>query len=931
MLNLMKRLAVGLLLLAPVATLAQIPTPEQLDMLRNMNPEDREALLERLGVPASALDDLDSSSKDNGRDSRQNNESARRARMFDERLPDKTLMPDDSLLIDIDFKKDRPARLESQGEGLTPLSIPAEPAPVLEATERLEAEALIAIVRARNPYRLDRSGALLLPGFEPVMLAGLDDQQASRRIAAIGAFSKLDIKITKLPVRKEGSAGLKPFGYDLFKDSTSTFAPVTDVPVPAEYIVGPGDQLNIQLFGSQNRNLRLVVGRDGRISFPELGPITVGGRSFDSVASDIEQRVARQMIGVRASVGMGDTRSIRVFVMGEARRPGSYTVSGLGTITAALYASGGVSQIGSLRDVQLKRQGAVVRRLDLYDLLLRGDTSDDVKLAPGDVIFIPPVLATVAIDGEVNRPAIYELGGETTVDDVIRLAGGLTNDADASRVAIVRVNEKRDRVVVNVPLDSSTGRGTLMRAGDSLRVLRLRPTIDEGVTVEGHVFRSGPMAWHEGMRLTEAIGAVDELRPNADLGYVLIRREVPPDRRLAVLSADLGAALRDPTSPMNIELERRDRIVVFDRESGRRQLLAPLLEEMRRQSSINRPSEVVRVDGRVKDRGEYPLEPGMRVGDLVRAGGGLQDAAYGLKAELTRYRVVGDGRETQLIEVDLQAIAEGDASANILLQPFDFLSVKELPEWSEQEQVELLGEVRFPGAYPIRRGETLSSVLQRAGGLTNLAFPDGAVFTRVELKQREQEQLDRLADKLQSDLASTALQVTAATQGQAGAAMSMGQSLLTQIKSTQAVGRLVIDLDHVIASRAGSDSDVALRQGDRLIVPKLKQEVTVIGEVQTSTSHFFRPNLSRDDYIGLSGGLTRKADRGRIYVVRADGSVVSNESAGWFRRSSQVAIRPGDTVVAPLDTERMPALPLWQAVTQIIYNLGIAAAAVASF
>jgi protein involved in polysaccharide export with SLBB domain len=321
----------------------------------------------------------------------------------------------------------------------------------------------------------------------------------------------------------------------------------------------------------------------------------------------------------------------------------------------------------------------------------------------------------------------------------------------------------------------------------------------------------------------------------------------------------------------------------------------------------------------------------MRISDLLRAGGGLQDAAYGAKAELTRYRLGGDVRQTQLIDVDLAAVLKGDQSADLLLQPFDFLSIKEVPEWSEQEEVTLLGEVRFPGNYPIQRGETLRSVLGRAGGLTSLAFTQGTVFTRKELKEREQLQLDRLAERLQSDLAAAALQAVAANQGQGGQALTVGQSLLTQLKSTKAVGRLVIDLDGVINSPLGSVSDVALREGDVLIIPKQKQEVTVIGEVQSSTSHFFRENLTRDDYIGMSGGVTRKADRGRIYIVHADGSVVSSENSGWFRRSAQVKMKPGDTIVVPLDTERMPPLPLWQAVTQILYNLAIAAAAVNSF
>ena len=921
--------------MAPARAQLSAPTAEQIELFRSLSPEDRQAIMDQLGIDPAAAGDLGSGSSATGRQGASDrnaprnisNEQAIAERM----LRDKILRSDDSILIDIDFKRDRPARVETQEEGLPPVSIPAEIAPVLTPAEQTDLKDLIDLVRSRNPYLIDGAGQLQLPGFDPIPLAGLDEKQATHRLSAVVRFLKLDVKVTKLPVRKVGVAGLKPFGYDLFRDSGSTFTPVTDVPVPSDYIVGAGDQINVQLFGSTNKNLKLVVGRDGRISFPELGPINVGGRTFAAVSSDIEARVSRQMIGVRASVAMGDTRSIRVFVMGEASRPGTYTVSGLGTITSALYASGGVKPIGSLRDIQLKRQGAVVRRLDLYDLLLRGDTSDDAKLLPGDVIFIPPVSATVAVDGEVRRPAIYELKGDTTVDEIIKLAGGLGTEADSSRAALVRVNSQRARVVVNVPLDASAGRSEMLRNGDSLRVLRLRPTLDEGVTVEGFVFRPGPVAWREGLRLTDVIGSVDELRPNADINYLLIRRELPPDRRTAILSADLAAALRAPSSAKNILLMPRDRIVVFDTESGRQQLISPILEEMRRQSRIDNPSELVRIDGRVKARGEYPLEPSMRVSDLLRAGGGLQDAAYAAKAELTRFRIEGDVRRTQLVEVDLAAILRGDTSADLMLQPFDYLNVKEVPEWSEQEQVTLQGEVRFPGTYPIQRGETLRSVLDRAGGLTSLAFPSGSVFTRVELREREQQQIDRLAERLQSDLAATALQAAAANQGQAGQALTVGQSLLNQLKSSRAVGRLVIDLNKVMDSPVGSPTDIVLRTGDLLVIPKQKQEVTVIGEVQNTSSHFYRENLSRDDYIGMSGGATRKADRSRIYVVRADGSVVSSEGSGWFRRSSQVAIRPGDTVVVPLDTERMPALPLWQAVTGILYNLAIAAAAVNSF
>jgi protein involved in polysaccharide export with SLBB domain len=239
--------------------------------------------------------------------------------------------------------------------------------------------------------------------------------------------------------------------------------------------------------------------------------------------------------------------------------------------------------------------------------------------------------------------------------------------------------------------------------------------------------------------------------------------------------------------------------------------------------------------------------------------------------------------------------------------------------------------VRYPGSYPIRRGESLRSVVERAGGLTDLAYPRGAVFTREELREREQEQFDRLASRLQTDLSVFALQAAAANQGGASQSLAVGQSLLAQLTEAEAVGRLVINLDRALAAEPGSDDEIVLRAGDRLLVPKLIQSVSVIGEVQNSTAHLYNRELARDDYIALSGGTTRQADRRQIYVVKADGSVVASSGNRWFSRGNAGPLDPGDTVVVPLDAERLPPLPLWQAVTQILYNVAIAVAAVNSF
>jgi polysaccharide biosynthesis/export protein len=797
----------------------------------------------------------------------------------------------------------------------------------LSDDDRARFDALMMLVRSKNPYRLSRNGELSLPGFPPIAMLGLTEEQATLRLKVEPAFRGIDIRLTRLPIKKTGSEGLQPFGYDLFDHEMSTFAPATNVPVPSEYVVGAGDELDVQLYGNQNRYLKLMVSRDGHVNLPDIGPVNVGGQTFEQVKEGVEARIARQMIGVRANVTMGDTRSIRVFVLGEVSFPGSYTISGLGTITSALYAAGGARRQGSLRNLQLKRHGALVRQLDLYDLLIRGDTSDDTRLLQGDVIFIPPVGPTVSIDGEVRRPAIYEVKGETTVADLLQLAGGLTPEADQSNAMLTRIDATRHRIVI--PVDLSAGaHSEPVRNGDLLQVARLRPTLDAGIVVQGYLYSPGSYAYRAGIRLSDVIRSVDELRPDADIHYLLIRRETLPDRHVSVLSADLAAALKSPGSTADVELQPRDRITVFDLASGRDHTIQPLLDELRVQGTSGEPTATVHVDGQVKVAGEYPLETGMRVSDLIRAGGGAADAAFG-EAELTRYSVDAGGvRNTELMEIDLAAAMRGDPAANVRLQAFDTLNVKEVPLWEAQETIAIKGEVRFPGSYPIRRGETLRSVIGRAGGLTKFAFPEGSVFTREWLRKREQEQLNMLATRMETEITAFALGAAAAGQAGGANALSVAQSLLGQVRGARAVGRMVIDLPQLMREREGSPDDVILRGGDQLVVPRFQQQVTVLGEVQNSTSLLYNPRLSRDDYIAQSGGMTRRADRGAIYVVRANGSVLAASGSGWFRRTKDVGMKPGDTIVVPLDVERMPLLPFWQAITGILYNVAIAVAAV---
>jgi protein involved in polysaccharide export with SLBB domain len=956
----------GLLLERAVA---QVPSADQIEIFQNLTPEQQQAILDSMNrggssVPTNRpradrpLQFPETVRPRTARD--QDGEETDEDRSTAGGIPrDPRLKGNDTVLLTLEIRqlerqapeieeRERQERLQQnrsqQGVGPTqpmipgrqqaaPTSAPAQEQRRLERTSeefgRL-GEFRERVLR-RNPYKLDKWGILNVPEFGPIPFGGLTAEEATERLAAEPRLQDFVVRVTRLPLKPVGTDALKPFGYDLFSGKPSTFAPATDVPVPAEYVVGPGDSIEVQLVGNTKGRYALVVGRDGRVNFPDLGPIAVGGRRFEEVRHELEARVRDQMIGTQASIGIGELRSIRVFVLGEAQMPGSYTVSGLSTITNALFVSGGVKKIGSLRNIQLKRAGRTVTTLDLYDLLLRGDTSADARLLPGDVIFIPPVGTTVGLGGEVRRPAIYELKSETSAAQLLQLGGGLTPEADPKMATLERVDERRARVTVDVDLAGAAGQGQILRSGDTLRIPSIRPVLEDSVTVSGFVHRPGEYQFKQGMRIADVLPSLDELKPNADQRYLLVRREMPPDRRVRVFSANLEQALAQPNSPQNFELAPRDQIYVFDLESGRDRIIEPVMRELRMQSRIDQPTQEVSVAGRVKVPGKYPLEPGMRVSDLLRAGGSLDEAAYGGEAELTRYEVTnGQSRQAELVKIDLAQVIAGDPAADLALQPFDYLVIKEVPLWASQEEVEIRGEVRFPGRYPIHRGETLRSLMERAGGLTDLAFIAGAVFTREELKAREKKQLETLANRMQTDVAQFSLMTAQETGKDASAALTIGQSLLSNIRNATPVGRLVIDLQRSMNAQPGSEQDLVLKDGDRLLVPRLTQEVTVVGEVQSATSHLYRADLSRDDYIAMSGGLTPRADDERIYVVRADGSVVVRGGHSWFSGDS-VEIKNGDTIVAPLDTERMRPLPYWTAITTIVYNLAIAAAAVSSF
>lgn len=834
---------------------------------------------------------------------------------------------------------------------------------------------------------------------------------------------------------------LKPFGYDLFAGKPTTFAPVTEIPIPLNYIVGPGDTIQIQIYGKENKEYELQVNRDGQIQIPEIGPMAVTGMDFDALKQTLTNRIVRRTIGVKVNVSLGELRSMRVFVMGDVNQPGSYMVSSLSTITNTLFVSGGIKPIGSLRNIQLKRRGKIVQYMDLYKLLLEGDTSNDARVQPGDVIFVPPVGTTVGVSGEVRRPAIYELKNEENIAELLELSGGMLPTAFNAEAQLERITTEGERTIVNINLLSELGRSQLVWDGDILKVYSVLDKLENIVFVSGYVQRPGGLQWVKGIRFSEVFSSVKDLLPEANLQFSLIRRERTTDNRAEIYMVRLGEVLASSDSKENIELYPRDEIFVFGRtdeavkernliieqlvreqkqlasfkqpeavvtvfgnvrlpgtyplaknmnlgdllrvagdfkpdsdanyvllisegksdtevsarsfdlsehsfqvqsfnkslaprdivyvfakQDSRSEILASVLERLKAQASVKRPAAVVKIEGLVRSPGEYPLEEGMTLDDLVRAAGGLTEAAYELEAELSRFEITEQkSRITQHMSVKLENKLFGQGISGIQLKPHDMLQIKRLPYWSDQRIVEISGEVRFPGKYPVRRDEKLSELLLRAGGLSDQAFAEGAVLVRDDLRRKEQEQLDSLAKRLESDLAAMDLQRTQTTIDQQQSFV-LATSLLKQLKSTKAIGRLVINIDSLAldSKRYKEEEDVILRDGDKIYIPPFTQEVTILGEVQHATSHLYRNGLTVKNYIDSSGGMTYRADDDRVYIVRANGAVLPAKSTEWS--SKRTKVRPGDTIVVPLDAERIKPLALWTNISQILYQLGLAAA-----
>lgn len=797
---------------------------------------------------------------------------------------------------------------------------------------------------------------------------------------------------------------LKPFGYDVFANEPMTFEPNMAISIPENYIMGVGDEVTIQTFGKESENYQVVINREGKIVIPELGPFQVAGLTYSEFTSFIKAKIAERVIGVEAVVSLSKLRSIRVFVAGEAYKPGPYTLSSLSSMTHALFAAGGVNTSGSLRSLQLKRAGQVVGEFDLYDLLINGDSSNDLLLRAGDVLFIPAKGEEVSIEGSVRRPAIYELKNNESFAEVIDMAGGLLAEAYKVSVPVERFSNN-SRTVVSIDFNNLKALSSRVNNGDRIHVMKNSEVFSESVTLIGAVARPGKYQWREGYKISDLIHSVDAgLLPHADLNYGLVIREVDVAKRIEVHQFSIASALMDLNGEDNITLASRDRVIVFSnvdkitdevltidkfafsqesllkkekllakskyedrefwalygdgeyiaREDGtdadiedvvnsslddltdvsrdkdvnarelgmfsRQRLLVPIINRLRNQASGGDALKLVEVDGQVKFPGVYPLPVNGDVKQLVIAAGGVTESAYLARADITRSTLTNSKATKRSHTIDLAEALSNSNNEKFKLVSKDRIYVHQIPDWSENLIIELRGEFVFPGKYTIERGETLSDIIKKAGGLTEYAFAEGSVFTRKKLKELEIQNVRRIASDLRIEMASKSL-----TEDGLGVSYTEAQQLLSDLTKLDPLGRLVIELPRVLSQ---PDYDVTVEDGDVLYVPTKKDSINVIGQVQVTTSHIFDPSLDALEYIKRSGGMKKRADEDRIYIVKANGTVELVGNSSWFASRAEDTMQAGDTIVVPLDSGYMSNLTLWSTATQIIYNTAVAIAAI---
>lgn len=702
---------------------------------------------------------------------------------------------------------------------------------------------------------------------------------------------------------------LSQFGYKFFRDS-SAFAPVADVPVGPEYTVGPGDTLVVTAWGSLEGTWTQEVNRSGEITLPRIGPINVWGVSFARLPEVIRGNLSRVYRDFQLNVTMGKLRLMKVYLVGEVAAPGDYNISSLSTVINALAAAGGPTKNGSLRSIQVLRGGKVVEIVDLYDFFLKGDKSRDIRLQPGDTVRVPIIGRVAGIGGNVRRPAIFELKHERSLKELIELGGGFNPTGYLNRIQISRVEAHSKKLAADFSLDPKlTGKQLDEKTGsiaiqdqDLVKVFPIDVTLRDTVKLDGYVLRPGAYALKPGMRVKDLVGT-DNLLPESYQETIEITRLIPPDFHPEKMYVSLERAMQGSEHD-NILLNEFDSVKIFSRWE---------MQEM----------PTVRINGEVQKPGAYRLYANMSLRDLIYAAGNVKKTAYLKSAEITRSIISKEGVQSHVLNVDLDEALKANPSDNVLLENMDEVVVRRIPEWSEETEryVTLRGEFRFPGVYPILKGEKLSSVIRRAGGYTPRAYLKGAKFTRRSVAELQQKNVDEVLAKAEDSILEkqAKLSSTATSKEELEATKITLEGLqknIQRLKNAKAEGRVSIALTPLERLQK-SGYDLELMAGDSLVVPQSSGTVMVYGEVYSPTNLVQRPGKDVAYYLRKAGGPTSNANEDEIYVIKVDGTVISKAQSGFgiswdedernwsFGSFKSATLDPGDTIVVPQELEKI--------------------------
>ncbi|MFL6354371.1 MAG: SLBB domain-containing protein [Bryobacteraceae bacterium] len=739
---------------------------------------------------------------------------------------------------------------------------------------------------------------------------------------------------TEFQLYVQSSVGrlLPIYGARLFDRVPSTFAPADLVPVTSDYVVGPGDEIDLQVWGQLNFRRRLTVDRAGAIFMSQVGSVTVSGLRFSELQNAVRSAIGHVYRNFDLNVNMGQLRSIQVFVVGQARRPGAYTVSSLSTLVNALFASGGPSSRGSLRDIQLKRAGNLITHFDFYDLLLHGDKSKDVRLLPGDVIFIPSIGPQIAISGSVEYAAIYELKGNTTIlAEALECAGGLSPISAGQQAILERVNQNAALEAQNVQL-TQQGLTTPLRNGDIIRLLPVVPRFENTVVLRGNVADAGRFPWHVGMKISDLIPDRESLLTR---DYWRERNKLEPtgqpdrpnpaDNTVTATSSGVPGELQPArTAPPRGGMEF----------AGLQPTANVLATSRNYREETRNTTGDTSLAAAVSGENALPVRQFMARNDVQPSAPDI-DWDYAVIERLDRRNLT-----THLVPFSLgKAVIDHEPTADLRLERGDIVTVfshadLSVPRAQQTKFVRLEGEVKMAGVYSVRPGETLHQLVIRAGGLTPNAYLFGAQFTRESTRHEQQKRYNEFLDQLERDIdqntANLAGRVISVEQAATAQTSITGQrSMVEKLRQIPATGRIVLDLEH---DSKGVDAlpKIPLDNGDRLYVPSVPQTVNVVGTVYNQSAFLHSEDYRLGDYLHEAGGPTRFADKSHLFVIRADGSVIAREGRpGLFNSNfDSLHMYPGDTLVVPTHVNKTTFLRGLLDWSQVLSNFGLGAAAI---